>query len=253
MQPIVPSQPGPHTPPPHGYSGQAQQNGKRPNKPQSAVLIALILFAVAGLLSGFTIGAINRPQSANQANTKLTPTPSTTTVPTATETKTAPTPTPTIDILTTGFGCPAGKLSSYGLMEGDQTQLTADMQAQKKPVTGSGTCNSPEELHTAGIATRLWLTKKDSDFNKKLVELTNAPWASNDRIGQAFPEEIENALVFDPSTPQVQKTDDQGHIQWKYTVAPTLPPGNYYAVFFMSWEGKRFNWTYLELIVAPKK
>src|SRR5258708_38625980 len=75
----------------------SNKNGN--SQPQKIIITAITLFALAGLLVGFTFGAINHPNKAAPVTQTLNPSP------VAGRTVTAQ-PTATIDVLKRGTNCP---------------------------------------------------------------------------------------------------------------------------------------------------
>ena len=209
---------------------------------QPIVITAIVLFALAGLMVGFTVGAFTRP-SANNANNN--------TLPIVQQTKPTPTsipsPTPPPDI---PLGCPTINLSSTTNADGTITYTTT-LQAEDKTGYANGQCaiNQEKPITADGITCRIWLVPQQStkgvhfDGNDLLKHV--------DQFNQQqFPDEVQNAFVFTPPTTTEAVPCTQGSARWKFTVAPTVHAGNYYLVGLTDWQGKYYNWSWNYITVT---
>jgi hypothetical protein len=70
---------------------------------------------------------------------------------------------------------------------------------------------------------------------------------------QPFPNEIPGALIFDPATINETQSCVQGAAQWKFTLSPSVPKGDYFLVGLTDWQGKSYNWAWQQITVAGKK
>ena len=192
------------------------------------VLTAIILFALAGLLSGFAVGAFVRPGRGSQVNlpsqTATTPTAHNTLTPTA----------PVIDHPAPINEPTIGSYSYFEVANGS-TSYTFTASTTKKnggPITGSD------------LTCKIWLTK---DGNVSAA-ITSDRLRSVGTLSQPFPKEVQAGLTFDTSTPQTQ-TCANGQGTWHYTLSPTVHPGLYYIAALMDWEGIHYNWSWVAIRV----
>ena len=198
--------------------------------PQSRgiVLTAIVLFALAGLLSGFAVGAFVRPGHGSPVNipsqTETTPTTHKTHTPTTPVTDhPAPINEPTI-----------GSYSYFEVANGS-TPYT---------FTASTTKKDGGAINGSDLTCKIWLTK---DGNVSAAITTNR-LRSVGTLSQPFSNEVQGGLAFGASTPQTQ-TCANGHGTWSYTLSPTLHPGLYYIAALMDWQGVHYNWSWVAIRV----
>lgn len=192
------------------------------------VLTAIVLFALAGLLSGFAVGAFVRPGHSPQVNipsqAATTPTAHKAHTPTAPVTNhPAPINEPTI-----------GPYSYFEVANGS-TSYTFTASTTKKDggaITGSD------------LTCKIWLTK---DGNVS-ASITADRLRSVSTLSQPFPREVQGGLAFGAATPQTQ-TCANGHGTWSYTLSPTVHPGLYFIAALMDWEGVHYNWSWVAIRV----
>ena len=123
-------------------------NGRASSRPVIIAILALLLFALSGLLTGFATGAFTRPkqtvQQNNNNNNKTNPSGNSTPIPAQTQ---VPKGTQTPDILVVGLGCPSVQDYTVQEVRGSsykfQAQIT-DKSAECK--NGGG-----QPLHVAGV------------------------------------------------------------------------------------------------------
>lgn len=199
---------------------------------QSIIVTAIILFALSGLMVGFTVGAFVRPakqpgNNANQSNL-------------ATTTSTAISTTPTPIITAVPLAPPNLTLT------GTQT-YTATIQAVDK--------NDTNKMVTAdGITCRIWLVPQGNDPNNAPgTKLTADILAHPENFNQPFPQEVQNALVFSPSTVTETQPCMQGSATWTFTISPSVAKGEYFLVGLTDWKGKNYNWRWYNLTVDGNK
>lgn len=191
-------------------------------QPAGVLVTAIIMFALAGLLSGFAVGAFVRPlrngqnnapgQSTTSHKTHTTPTPSTS------QTTNDPIP----------MGFPVFDSYQYIEIADGATTYSITAHAIKKDGT---------RITASGITCKIWLT-----HNGKVM-LSTDRLRSVETLDQPFPDEEQSALNFSATTPQTQMCDN-GIGQWSYTISPTLHPGLYYVVVLMDWSGVHYNWSW---------
>ncbi len=222
---------------------QPNPNFRAPSNSRSTLIIilALFLFALSGLLTGFATGTFTRSkQTAQQNNNNNKTNPSGRAAATPVQTQ-SPQITQTPAILTVGLGCP-------GVMYSFQETRGMSYQVQAQVLDKSSSCNSNgggKPLHMEGISCRLWLTK-DSNFGNNIPR---DRIKSVDTLSQAFPKEEQTALNFN-GTPQVQQSSTQGTTTWNYQISSSLDKGTYYLIVLTDWKGILYNWTAKQILVT---
>jgi len=186
-------------------------------------VVAILLFALSGLISGFAVGAFVHPkaQSGSGAGTgnsdsKTTPIAHVTHTPTVAQTQTPQ---------ALGFPIIDKTVFVSPQLANGQTNYTYSAYA----VYANG-----KRIHSSGITCKLWLTKDT-------VGLQRPDWSPINAIYNPIGGEIQGALNFDPSTPQVQNCDSNAQATWKYQVSPTVKSGEYYLAVLTDWAGKHYN------------
>ncbi len=191
--------------------------------------IAILLFALAGLISGFAVGAFVRPNQPHQATNSNKPINAPVQGKTGTQT-----PTPTV-INPQLLGIPTIKSFQYSENADGTTNYTFTAQAVDK---------LQQPLHYAGITCKMWLTHDGKVNNNIPPNRLKAV----DTLAQPFPKEVVNALNFASTTPQVQScTAGQGN--WNYSLSSSLDSGTYYLVVLMDWSGIHYNWSWSQIII----
>lgn len=217
--------------------------------PQAILVIAITMFALSGLLIGFAVGAFARPASP-RANL---PKQSGVTAPVHSPTATQP---PAIQPVP--LGCPQIETTSSAYTADGTTTYTLSAQAKDKSVS---ICNpNNKSVASAGILCKLWLVPRIPNGQNLLFPKEDARLKHAD-LTAPLTGSIQNTdyaevpgLQFDPTTSQVQPCNAQGQGSWKYTVAPTVPPGNYDLVVMNDWStGRYFNWTWIIVTIKAAK
>jgi hypothetical protein len=203
---------------------------------QSIIIAAITLFAFSGLMVGFTVGVLVRPakpptNNTNQINSaNTTPTPKPRATPTA--------------IATIHLGPPELRVPFVLNPDGVQT-YSATIQAKDN-------ASPAKPMTTNDITCRIWLvpakTNVTDDLNNNRDQLQHV-----DTFNQPFPHEVQNALIFDPTTPNQTQLCQQGNAQWKFIISPTVDKGSYFLVGLTDWQGKAWNWSWSEITVGGKK
>jgi hypothetical protein len=210
---------------------QASNRGAPP-RTQIVLIVALLLFSLAGLSSGFFIGAMGRPKpqksSANSQTGIVAQ--SSPTDPKAKATLTTP-----ITVAIVPLGYPVTTVPYNQIADGT-TQYTVTAY----PVDQSIDKGHGKQVHATNITCKLFLTKEKN--------ITNALLGAKDNqlknvamLSQPLPKEESNVLLFN-GTQQTKACAAQGNTIWNYQLAPTLPAGIYYLVVLTDWDGQRFNW-----------
>ncbi len=205
-------------------------------------ILALFLFALSGLMTGFATGAFTRPKQTAQQNNdngnKSSSSGKTAATPVQTH---APQITQTPNILVVGLGCPG--LLQYSLQQVRGTSYQVQAQITDKSAECKNGGGKP--LHIPGVTCRLWLTK-DNNFGENIPK---DRIKSVDTLQQAFPKEEQNALNFNASQ-QVQPCNAQGPTAWHYQLSPSLDEGTYYLIVLADWQGTLYNWTAKQIAVT---
>jgi hypothetical protein len=192
---------------------------------QSVVIIAITLFALAGAILGFSVGALTRhPASNTQTANNSKPNPSSNTNVQPTQAATTPTPVPSPTATAQTLGPP--------LVGGGPT-LTG---TYTYTVQAVDTANNA--IKSNGVTCRLWITKS----NPKNLSPSGFKVIAN--LTSPVPNEIVGGLTFDSSTPQTQPCVN-GLGTWNVNISPALSKGNYYIVGLTDWNGTYFNWSWI--------
>jgi len=219
--------------------------------PQAILVVAIMMFALSGLLIGFAVGASTRPATPRVTVPKHSGPTTPVQIPTATQ---API------IQQVPLGCP--KISAYTptqIADGT-THYTLSAQAMDK---SSGICNSNNNkpIQVPGVLCKLWLVPRIPDgqtllFPKEDARLKRGDLAApfTGTIQTTDYAEVPGLQFDDPAMPQLQQCNTQGQSSWKYTIAPTTPAGNYDLLVLTDWSnGRYFNWTWVHITIKAAK
>lgn len=211
----------------------AQSSMNNVNGPsRSIAVLAVIFFALSGLISGFAVGGFLHSR-AGQSSTSGAGTTSEgqTTKPSSTHTS-HPTP----------LGFPLMNVSNT-LERANSTTYTVTTQAVNKQ-------NQP--VHASDITCKLWLVKRIPsntilDIPVSILQDVNAIQnpITGTVNGRSF-EEV-NALTFDSSTPQTHFCSANGQFTWKYQLSSSVEPGDYDLVVLTDWNGVRYDWSWRDI------
>ena len=241
------------------YRPQPDQQANRGGAPRSQVIliVALLLFSVAGLASGFSVGALTRKTSRTASSTQIT-----NIAPPVKGQAATPTPKPTVKVIP--LGCPQSTQGSsiyQGLsqMPDGATPYTFVAQAQNQ---AGGKCNAQtnQPIHAAGITFKLWLIKHvptgkifeftQNEINNVLPHTNQLGQPLEGRVDGKDSPELANELQFD--TQQIQQSNNQGQVTWHYKINPDLKDGKYTLVVLANWQGKAYNWSWYDLVVKKQ-
>ena len=173
-------------------------------------VLAVLLFALSGLISGFAVGAFVRPR----IGTGTTTTGSGTTPGAQSSTTSQSTENISLDF-------PAIGDFSYSEVANGCTRYVFTAQILDK--------KSKNPIQASDVMCKLWLTK-NGDINKVLLADDAAIPRAIDQIQQPFPHEVANGLNFISPSQQAQPCTPDGKTTWSYTVSPSVNPGTYYLV-----------------------
>ena len=196
-------------------------------------VVAILLFALSGLISGFAVGAFVHPKAQTGTGTGTAPTNSGKT-PVTQNTKTPASTTPE----NVHLNAPQITYFSYVQAANGSTNYT---------VSSLIVNNSNQPIQVSDVMCKLWLAK-DADVDSILGADNYAIPKAIDTIQQPFKGEVTGAFNFispaqqtQPCTPNGQKTN------WNYTVSPSVNPGKYKLVVLADWKGKNFHWSWVTI------
>ncbi len=215
---------------------------------RTVAITALVLFALAGIMSGFALGAV-----AHRKPTATQPSPQATQPVIAKHTVTqSPTATKQPAVV---LGLPQfTSYPTYNEQADGQTSYTITIQVVDKH-------NPPQPIQKSGIYCKIWLV---SHFSGKLNLPDLAHRNDPAQLQQPIPgvignhhyNEIQGALSFSSSTPQLQQSNSQGQAKWNYTISPSAldHSGKYYIValsYSIGTDGSvHFNWSWAEINIT---
>ncbi len=216
---------------------------RRPNNVSSQTrtiaFFAVILFALAGLISGFAVGAFIHPKTGPTTGNSGSNAGQTTTHKTQT-------PISTKTILPSPIYWPKIIQQPPGTEKADgTTSYTLSIQVVSE--TKDQTQGPP--IHAVGITCKIWLTK-DSNINDNVKTNNFKRLKSVGTLSQPFPGEVVEALNFNGSSSQVQTTNADGQTTWNYSIANSVDHGQYYLVILADWNGIHYNWDWIGVVVT---
>ena len=209
-------------------------NNLNPQTRKIAV-VAILLFALSGLVSGFAVGAFGHSKA--KTGTGTAPTGSKTT-PIAHATRTT-VPTTTVEHINLDLpGISQGDYSYFQIANGstNYTFSTLIINKNKTPTQASD------------VTCKLWLTK-EGDVNSILRAKNYAIPKSFDTIQQPFPKEVVGTFNYIPPSQQIQPCAPTGKTTWSYTISQSVDPGTYSLVVLADWKGKSFNWRWVSIVI----
>ena len=239
--------------PPHLPPRNVGNTGNTSDRSTIVLITALILFAIAGLMSGFAIGAINRPHNTGTAHNSNNPQHNKPT--TSSTTGSTPQATPTVTVVP--IGCPVP--DTYVPAEAADGQAVYTVSAYATAHTSDPKLCGGNQLTDSGITFKLWLTQSipnpvsvnfpqgpQSVYTNINTSLTGTAVKQGKTIG-TIPEV--QGLQFDSTTPQVQQSNAQGRVTWKYTLPTSLQPGYYELFVLVDWQGKEYDWSWRNITI----
>lgn len=189
----------------------------------------VLLFALAGLIAGFTFGGLTiaRPHtSQNNTGQVKKPTPIVqTTITVAPQSTPEDTPLDPPTIVTYSTTLAISNTNGY----------TFSAQVINK--------RTHKAIDVTDVTCRLWLTKDLDTTNKALSANNNALLTNVDNFSQPFPQEISGGLAFTTPATQIQSCNAKGPTTWTYTLTSTVQPGTYFLFVVADWKGKHYNWS----------
>lgn len=215
-----------------------------PAPSQSIAIVAIILFALSGLISGFAIGAFIHPPKSSLTD----PNASGTTPPIAGQSpvttrgphsaKTFPLGWPVIEYF-----------NDTENADGSTTYTFSAYPVDQSVDTGHG-----KQVYASGITCKVWLIQRipgSSHLSLPIPTLQDISAIQSPITGTAKDQQFAEipGLSFDASTPQTQACNPRGVTNWKYQVTTSVAPGKYNLVVLTDWDGKRFNWSWSNIII----
>jgi flagellar basal body-associated protein FliL len=226
------------------WSGQ--NPGGTLSSTRKLLTIVIVAFSLAGLIAGFAIGGLTGSK------------PTTTTAGTP-----GPRPKQTVAVQNTVTVTPKPTVQPIVKLDPPKT-LNISATAQKADGTTSYTLTiqvidkqNKQPVHAPGITCKAWLVqripagqKMDIDTNtlKAVTSLTTTPIQGTLNPGGQPVTEI-SGLTFVSPTTQTAPSNADGQVTWKYTIAPTVAPGDYDLVILTDWQGVRFNWSWDDITI----
>lgn len=204
---------------------------------RKVAMTAILLFALAGLLSGFAVGAFVHPKSQPVTGTGTGSTDSKTT-PVA---HAAPTQSTTVVAEHINLNEPVIPQGSYSYVQtadGSSNYTISALILNKN--------NTP--IQATDVTCKLWLTK-EGNVNSILRANDYALLRSIDTVQQPFPKEVAGTLNYIASSQQIQPCAPTGKTSWSYTISQSADPGAYSLVVLADWKGKSFNWSWVTIII----
>ena len=196
-------------------------------------VMAAILFALSGLITGFAFGAFVHFSPAKSDNL-------TTSINTSQQkTGSGKTPTTRPKMNPVALGVPDTSISASAEIADGSTPYTVTTQVTSQ-IKSNPALRGPN-LQTSGITCKIWLTKEPS-VSAMLRANDNQIPRSIDTLAQTFPDEIQGGLNFASNTLQTQMCDSSGQAHWSYTINPSVKPGHYTLAVITDWNGQHYNW-----------
>jgi hypothetical protein len=212
------------------------QTLSRPNStdglsPQAhtVAIVAILLFAFSGLLSGFAVGAFIRVQPSSPSRPNFGAT-------SVVQKGQTPTTVPTRNPVKLGWPV-VDEYKSSEVADGHTIYTVSAYAVDRSIDKGHG-----KQIHATGITCVFWLTKDQKSPEKNLSPI-NA-------VNNQMDGELAGALHFDSATPRVQSCNANGSGTWRYTIDPSVPPGDYYLAVVTDWNALYYNWSWREIHIT---
>lgn len=241
------------------HTVKPQKNSGAPQG-QSLIITAITIFALAGAILGFSVGAITHPHTTQQPTADKGPDKK----PTSAAVVPSPTPSPTVvtTIKAEPLSCPGMPLDTDVTGTVYHLIVSAIDKIHEKDPCGASVATKPTT--NPNTTCRIWLTqKKDETEEKKDVSddinaVSTALRSSNKPLNfsAVFTHEIPDGLVFtgstgstssQPCTKEALGTGTGVGAQWSFTLSPTLSAGTYMLVG-LTWNETYYNWSYRQVV-----
>ncbi|MEO6893184.1 MAG: hypothetical protein ABI456_25415, partial [Ktedonobacteraceae bacterium] len=212
--------------------GQSASNSG--SRLRTIATVAIVLFALAGLMSGFVVGAMTHPRKVAA--------PPTVVMASTPVVRQNTTPTPTATQRPVALGQPTISSITTSETADGTTPYSVSLQVVDKEH------NQP--VHGPGLVCKLWLTK-DGHVTDNIQAQGGAARLKSHNLLQdlqaPFQAEVPNALMFGTTTPQTQPCTADGVGNWTYSVAQGVDPGTYFLVVLVDWSGVHWKWTWQQI------
>ena len=190
--------------------------------------VAVLLFGLSGLISGFAMGAFIRPKipgiTTNNGIGITPPVSQSTTVKTK----------PTHENVTVGEPITNdGDFTQQEVANGTTTYSYSAL------IVTEGTTTP---IRATDVTCKLWLTRDLDGTGHYLNDNGYAVQKDIDHIQQPFSHEVLNALNFVSPSQQTRPCKANGKTTWTYTLSTSVDPGLYYVFVLADWQGKHYNW-----------
>jgi hypothetical protein len=205
-----------------------QSSSKSNPQTRKIATIAIVLFALSGLISGFAVGAFVHRRPAT-VTTHKTSSGSKSVV----QISQPPVITRTPEVVTLGEPQITDFIPSETANNSTSYSLSALIIDK---------ANNP--IQASDVTCKLWLTK-DANVTSDIETGNGAQLESIGAIQQPFPGDV-SGLNF-TATQQTQKCMSNGKTTWNYTVSSSVDPGVYYLVVLADWQGKHSSWRWIEV------
>ncbi|TMC95707.1 MAG: hypothetical protein E6J22_02985 [Chloroflexi bacterium] len=219
---------------------EQRQTNNLSSQSRTIAIFAMLLFAFAGLISGFAVGTFTRPGSHPQTTNTIAGS-----TPPITSRNMTPTPTPHLEH-PIPLGFPKIDIASDIVAADDTHTYTISVQVTDQS-NGKAVGNP---VHASGITCKIWLTK-DGNVNKNMP---TDRLKATDTLSSPFPKEESGSLdFFDTTTPQTQMCNPKGRATWHYKVASSTAPGTYFLVALTDWGGIHYDWSWVQINVMKSQ
>ena len=198
-------------------------------------VVAILLLAFSGLISGFAVGAFVHPKAQTGTGTGNT---GSKTTPIAHATRTT-VPTTTVEHVNLDLPVISQGDYSYFQIANGSTNYTFSAQIINK---------DKNPTQAPDVTCKLWLTK-EVDVNSILRADNYALLRSVDSIQQPFPKEVVGAFNYIAPSQQIQPCAPTGKTSWDYTISQSTDPGTYNLVVLADWKGESFNWSWVQIVI----
>jgi hypothetical protein len=195
-------------------------------------VVAIILFALSGLISGFAVGAFVHSKAQPGTGTGIS---------SNTGSKSTP--------ITQVTHSPVSTIHPIRMGDPVVTEVSTFQKANANTpyiftahaVDTSIDKHNGKQIYASGITCKLWLQHIPQ---RNFVNLSIERLQKMDIQGPLTGDEIPGALIFAPGVSQIQTTNSNGRVSWNYTLATSVEPGAYYLVVLMDWQGQYSNWSW---------
>ena len=202
-------------------------------------VIAILLFAFSGLISGFAVGAFVRPKfstgTTSHTGSGITPVVQITK---STSSNTQPHP--------VEFSYP--RIDYFDNVEKADGNTFYTFSAHLSNVVN----NNGLPVRATDLTCKLWLIQRIPDqtileLDSNVLKDTNAIQnpLTGTANGHTFPEVP--GLNFGSSAPQIHSCTTYDQATWKYQLSTSVLPGDYDLVALFDWQGIHYNWSWANI------